>query len=471
MPSTPATAALVVCRDAQVPELHLPNADTLLTRPFPYIQPLHPMTKKIFSIAFIYGCCCFAWIILGGTVLQRTHQQGGLMRSAVGSLWGGEQVQYAPSFDLVREEEETVTREVAEGAVTETRLRTVYDPVPLSGTNLDVDIALEHRRKGLIWHPTYRSELDGRYRIANETVEAAKFRLTYRFPQEASVFDGLRVEIDGVEVRDASVEAGQMTRFFELEPGKSHEIRVAYGSQGVGSWRYRFGDSATQVRAFSLAMATDFGDIDFPEGSLSPTNKLESENGWALKWDYGTLVADAGMGMTMPQKLNPGPWVSRVTFFAPVSLFLFFFVLFVVTLLKGVRLHPMHYFFLGCSFFAFHLSLAYLVDVVSVHAALAAASLVSVVLVISYMRLVAGMRFALVEVGIAQMVYLVLFSYTFFLEGFTGLAVTGLSIATLFVVMQATGRVDWEQLLGKPDRAISDQRNTPTMVPAAESSA
>ena len=54
------------------------------------------------------------------------------------------------------------------------------------------------------------------------------------------------------------------------------------------------------------------------------------------------------------------------------------------------------------------------------------------------------MRFALVEVGITQMDYLVLFAYKFVLESFTGLAVTGLSIATLFVVMQATGKVDWE---------------------------
>ena len=49
------------------------------------------------------------------------------------------------------------------------------------------------------------------------------------------------------------------------------------------------------------------------------------------------------------------------------------------------------------------------------------------------------------------MVHLVLFAYTFVLESFTGLAVTGLSIATLFVVMQATGKVDWEQLFQKPD--------------------
>ena len=111
----------------------------------------------------------------------------------------------------------------------------------------------------------------------------------------------------------------------------------------------------------------------------------------------------------------------------------------------------MHYFFLGAAFFAFHLLLAYLVDHVDVGAAMAAASVVSLALVVSYVRLVAGLRFALVEVGGAQLVYLVGFASTFFLEGFTGLSVTLLSIATLFVVMQATGRVDWDTLLARPD--------------------
>ncbi len=407
------------------------------------------MTKKIFSIAFIYACCCFAWIILGGTVMQRTHEQDRMMTSAVGSLWGGEQVQNAPTFDRVREEQQTVSREIDGEVIQETRMQTVYDPAPLAATAVNVDLALEHRRKGLIWHPTYRSEVDGQYRVINETGEDGTFRFIYTFPQESSVFESLLVQVDGEALADASVENGQLVKLFEMKAGESHDIRVAYGSQGVGSWRYRFGQQATQVRDFSLAMTTDFADIDFPQGTLSPTTKTDGDSGWALEWDYGTLVADAGVGMTMPQKLNPGPWVSRVTFFAPVSLFLFFFVLFVVTLLKGVRLHSMHYFFLGCSFFAFHLLLAYLVDHISVHLALALASLVSVGLVISYMRLVAGMRFALVEVGVTQAVYLVLFAYTFFLDGFTGLAITGLSIGTLFVVMQATGRVDWEHLLGK----------------------
>jgi hypothetical protein len=74
---------------------------------------------------------------------------------------------------------------------------------------------------------------------------------------------------------------------------------------------------------------------------------------------------------------------------------------------------------------------------------------VSTVLVVSYARLVAGMRFAAVEAGLAQLIYLVLFSYAFFFKGFTGLAITIGSIVTLFVVMQMTGKIRWEDTFAR----------------------
>jgi len=84
------------------------------------------------------------------------------------------------------------------------------------------------------------------------------------------------------------------------------------------------------------------------------------------------------------------------------------------------------------------------------------ASLVSIALVVSYLRLVVGPRFATIEAGGAQLIYLVLFSYAFFWKGFTGLSITIISIATLFVVMQATGRIRWsEKLAALPGRGPS----------------
>jgi len=75
---------------------------------------------------------------------------------------------------------------------------------------------------------------------------------------------------------------------------------------------------------------------------------------------------------------------------------------------------------------------------------------VSIALVVSYLRLVVGIRFAALEAGTAQLIYLILFSYVFFWKGFTGLAITIISIVTLFVVMQATGRVRWSERLKAP---------------------
>ncbi|MDA2914797.1 hypothetical protein MYX77_12765, partial [Acidobacteriia bacterium AH_259_A11_L15] len=167
-----------------------------------------------------------------------------------------------------------------------------------------------------------------------------------------------------------------------------------YRSQGLDTWHYHFGDKVTQVRNFSLKITTNFKGIDFPENTLSPTKKTETVDGWDLHWRYNNLVTGYQLGLALPQKLQPGPFAGRVTFFAPVSLFFFFFFLFMLVTLRDIELHPMNYFFLACAFFSFHLLLAYLVDRISVHMAFMICSAVSIFLVVSYLRLVVGWRFA-----------------------------------------------------------------------------
>lgn len=439
------------------------------------------MIKRLVAIAFIFLCCSFAWVFLGSTVVHRTQAAETAVWGDVGDLWGGPQVQRAPSFarldDVAQEQtrvEPTGEPDGSTRTVTERVTRTVRTAAPLQSSDVRADLDLEQRQRGLLWVPTYAVRFDGTYRVRNEGDEAGRFAFSFPLPDQSPVFTDLALDVDGEPV---AVEAagGALAHEVELEPGEGATLRVRYGSQGIETWRYalgsggavasteadRYGEPApprpaaaggvATARDVRLVVTTDADGIDFPAGTLSPTAKARDGGGWRLVWDYGTLVASADLGLALPQRLNPGPWVSRVTFFAPVSLFLFFFAVFVLSLLRGVRLHPMHYFFLGAACFAFHLLLAYLVDVVSVGAAVVVASAVSLALVVSYVRLVAGLRFALVEVGGAQAVYLVAFAATFFLEGFTGLAITALSVATLFVTMQATGRLDWEAVLAKPE--------------------
>ena len=400
------------------------------------------MIQRIVAIGFIFASMTVAWLILGATVKFRTHEQDTKLKNAVGQLWGSAQIQKTPTAYWT-------TREIVqrgEGGQVVQQTVEKKRAIPLESSRVDVDLQLEHRRKGLLWYATYRVAFAGTFTIANETDQPQETHIDFALPDPDAVYDDFNVSIGGEKVSAPPIVSGHLVQPVHLPPGAQQTVRISYKSQGLDEWRYSFGDDINQVSDFALAMRTDFEAIDFPQHSMSPTLKEHVQGGWKLEWRYDHLLTGVDVGMSMPHRLNPGPWTSQVSFAAPVSLFLFFFLFFIFSTVKGVKIHPMNYFFIGAAFFSFHLLLAYLVDHISIHRAFAISSAVSILLVISYMRLVVGLRLALVEVGLSQFVYLVLFSYTFFFEGYTGLAITLLCIVTLFATMQFTGRVDWEAI-------------------------
>lgn len=407
------------------------------------------MIKQVGAIAFIFLCVSVTWIALGRTVNIRTDEYDQKLRGAVGQLWGAEQKQQAPvAFARTaeyaeRDSTEGPQKQVAR-AVCKASDSSQPVSIPLESTKMNVDLSLEHRQKGLLWYSTYRVKFAGRYQITNPTNEPKCVTFEFKLPSEKALYDSVKFAVGGREISDLPLHRGTLSQVVALAPGQSEFVEIGYTTNGMDEWWYDFGATASQVKNFSLTMSTDFDQIDFPDNSVSPTRKEKTSTGWKLEWDYTNLLSSVKIGLEMPHKLNPGPWVSQVSYAAPMSLFLFFFLLFIISTFRGIRIHPMHYFFIGASFFSFHLLLAYLVDHVSIHVAFVIASLVSVGLVISYMRIVVGRRFAFVEVGISQLVFLVLFSYSFFFQGYTGLAITLLCVATLFVTMQITARLDWD---------------------------
>jgi hypothetical protein len=177
-----------------------------------------------------------------------------------------------------------------------------------------------------------------------------------------------------------------------------------------------------ELKDLTLTARTKFSDIDYPRGTLSPTTPAAAEGKWTQAvWKAQNLITRQSMGIAMPRRANAGPIVARMSLFAPVSLAFFFTVLLAVVVLKGIPLHPMHLLLVAAGFFAFHILLSYLADVMNIHPAFWVSAAVSVLLVTSYLRLVAGVKFAVLYAGAAQLVYLVGFSYAFFWVGRTGL--------------------------------------------------
>jgi len=402
------------------------------------------MIKRIVALIAIFLCTSAAWIILGTTIFSRTYSFDSGLRETVVSNWGAAQNQMPPaaSYEVALDKTEQVTEDGKQ--ITRTRKEISATFLPVESSRINVAINLEPRQKGLLWYRTYKVALVGEYTFRNNSEQDQVVRFTLPLPAAKAIYDDLVFSVDGVPL--AVVPKGTSTEgTARVAKGKAVLVTVSYRSQGLDTWTYSFGGEVAQVRDFQLKMTTNFKAINFPSNTLSPSEKRETPDGWDLTWAYKNMLSGFEVGMELPEKIQPGPLAGQISYFAPVSLFFFFFLMFIITTLKDIDLHPMNYFFLAAAFFSFHLLLAYLVDHISIYAAFAICSAVSIFLVVSYLRLVAGLRFAAVEAGTIQFIYLILFSCAFFLKGFTGLAITIGSILTLFVVMQMTGRIRWTE--------------------------
>jgi hypothetical protein len=387
--------------------------------------------RRLAAIAFIFLSVTLAWMILGTSIIQRTRSGHEVLGRQVQDLWGAPQFQRAPEITLIAADGSTSRGELESGGV-------------------DVAIHLQHRRKGLLWYATYDVSYDGQYVFSNPLAEPVTARVLFRFPSSSAVYDDFEFRVADTSVRPSGTSQG-LEAEVQVPPGEEVPIRIGYASRGLDSWLYSFADDITTVRDFTLTISTDFEEYNFPQHTISATTKTATQDGWVLQWRFENLVSDFDIGIEMPHRLNPGPLASRVSYFAPISLLFFITVLVVTGVVQGRGLHPMHYFFLSASFFSFHLLFAYLVDHMLLELSFLLSAAVSMGLVITYLWRAVGWRFAVMRAGIAQLLFLVLFSYAFFFEGYTGLIVTVGAVVTLAVLMHLTARVDWGEVFRRKE--------------------
>jgi hypothetical protein len=408
---------------------------------------------RLLAIGLIYICAALGWAVLGGSLLARTGEFDARLSRDVALLWGGKHVQVAPEVRVERPK--TVTERVQEHdaqgrpvAREVTKHSVEYATIPLERSRVDVALHLDQRQKGLLWYDTYGVRFRGSWRVHNPDTVPRRLIVRFSFPSADAIYDGFTFTAGSGRSAGVTDLSQGVDASVDVPPGGDVPIDIAYSSRGLGDWTYAFArEGVTAVRDFELVMKTDFEAVDFPAGTMSPTAKAREGAGWSLTWRFDSLVTGQRIGMDLPDRVNPGPLAARITMFAPVSLLFFLAVMVILGVLRGHSLHPVNYAFVSAAFFAFHLLLAYLVDHLDLHLSFALAAITSVALVVSYLRVVGGTRFALRDAGLSQLVFLVFFSYAFFFEGYTGLTVTAGAIVTLFVLMQLTAKVDWGTVL------------------------
>ncbi len=382
---------------------------------------------RLLTIFIIFCFVTTAWFLLGFSVTQRTHSGYTTIGKEVQHLWGSPHIQKAPAVNLL----------VSENAV----------KTELESSNIDLEINLSHRRKGLLWYSTYDVDFDGIYTFLNPFNEPVTARVTFDFPSSQTIYDDFEYMVENIEVIPKGSLREGLETVVQIPSGEEGIIHIAYKSRGLDSWKYSFADNIITVKNFSLNLISNLNEYNFPAGTISASTKTKSKNGWALTWEFDKMVSDFDVGIEMPNRKNPGPLVSRMSYFAPISLMFYFIVLIVIGAMKRNSLHPVHYLFLAASFFSFHILFSYLIDHLVIELSFLLSAGVSMGLAVSYLWKIMGKRFALRVACSSQFLFLILFSFAFFFEGYTGLVVTLGAIITLALLMQITAKVNWDYII------------------------
>jgi hypothetical protein len=397
---------------------------------------------RLAAILLIYLGVAVAWAILGGSVAYRTETSFDRLHSQVGGLWGEPLQQRAPELTV----EETVPFVDEKG---KKQAKQVGHSLVPDSSDIKVKLRSDARRKGLLWYRTYAVEFDAVYTVKHAYAAAPSsqpptLQARFAFPSRQAIYDDFLFSVNAQPAQPGGITDRGLAISVPLPPAETATIKVHYKSRGLDNWTYLFDEGVAQVRNFKMVVDTDFRRFDFTEKSLSPTHKAMTGNGWALTWQFANLISGFSAGVEMPEEPNPGPMISRISFFAPVGLLFFLAVVVIIGIMRGQNLHPMHYFFVAGGFFAFHLLMAYLGDHLEIRLTFLICAVVSVILVVSYLIRAIGPAFAIKVAAPAQLIYLVLFSYAFFFQGYTGLSITVASILTLAILMHITAKVDWE---------------------------
>ncbi|MFH1708226.1 MAG: hypothetical protein ABIF71_09955, partial [Planctomycetota bacterium] len=177
--------------------------------------------KRIIALVVIYLAATGGWLILGTVTAVRSNGLGALLGPRVEALWGTALVESAPTLSVAIPGGDTLRGVMPAASV------------------MTAHIALDYRRKGLVWYPTFVCRFDGTYTLTNDGEIAQKVRLHYVFPAPDGTYDAFAMQLDGRPLGSAVNTREGVDELIELAPDQTRAFRIAYTTRGLGSWRYR----------------------------------------------------------------------------------------------------------------------------------------------------------------------------------------------------------------------------------------
>jgi hypothetical protein len=389
-------------------------------------------------LVVIFIAFSLAALILGARVAIKHSQLTTSNETGVSGRWGGAITQLPPVVTYLFEPE----RYDKDGNVVKAAV--VQRKMPAS--DISVDLGLSYRQRGQMQFPGYEVAFQATYVVENPFDQILPVYFNFPIPQHSGLLKDFVITVDGEPYRgDQDFSDGVDWQRF-LAPGDTHTIRITYTSRGMGDWSYGLSNYQGDISHFKLHLTSNFADIDYPEGSMVPTRMGidEKEDKAELVWEFTNLVSGQNIGVTIPSPLDVGKATSGILFFVPLALLFFLGLILLLTSIRGMPIHPMHFLFITGGFFVFHILMSYLVVLVPLVWAFVISFAASCLMTMGYAALIRKGWVVVFSTGLGILLFQLGFSLAQFFPNIRGLIIALIIIAGLGLAMGFTARVDWK---------------------------
>jgi hypothetical protein len=241
--------------------------------------------------------------------------------SAVRSIWGPEQQQGELSIAL-NWEEETIERLESEDPTkpTVTRKKTIRHAVaenPFVRARHVVTLRQSPRQKGPAMYAGYTTDNQFTWHLRNPADRELKATLRFPLPATSAMYDNLAVTLDGNSVREKlRVESGALVLERTVAAGAEFDYEVRFQSRGLSHWYFQVRE-AREIRDLELKLVlpdTPRKSLNYPEGCMTPTEIIDASDrkGATLVYRLDRALSNKGMGIEMPELIQPGTRTSAV---------------------------------------------------------------------------------------------------------------------------------------------------------------
>ena len=269
--------------------------------------------------------------------------------------------------NLTEEEAEKKPSEVVRRITKKVRREVKQDSIPAADVN--IIIKSNPRQLGGAVYPGYDDQWLFNYQVENRSAYSTQAVFRFPVPGEGhGIFDRLIVRVNGTDyLPQISYHDGDLEWRMVMKPIDKQTVDIGYNSRGLEYFRYRPSDMRQHCKVAVKLEGVDSKRLNFPIGSMPPMDDLKTISGdnFTLNWDLSRAVTNLDIGVMIPVEPQPGYYITRILWKAPIGLALMCLIIFVTRRLLGAPFALLPLVAVGLSYYITNILLANLNDIIT----------------------------------------------------------------------------------------------------------